>query len=348
MSLLDSNHILRYAVVLTILAVSAYVGNQIKKKYASSDPEQDYELVRKYLLNESPFYGNNKPKLWIHSKYETNARNWRSFGSRNSTDLNQPYIHLTIKSVLHHCSDDFHIMLIDDDSFIKLLPDWEYGSFDTLLEPTKTHCRKIGLAMLINKYGGMTIPNSFLCTRSLKDMYTSGIEDNRAFVVESINRTSRTDKNFVPDLYFLGSERKNDSMIELIEFLEGILKKGHFTDESQVVGNIQHWLISAKQNDFFTIFDGRMIGIKTHKKGNRILIEDLIEERPIDLSPECYGIYIHQEEILKRIKYQWFAVLSTDEILNSNMVLAKYLKKATVDATSEYNVSNEKNINSAI
>jgi hypothetical protein len=345
MSFLDSKNILRYAVVLTILAVSAYVGNKIKQKYASNDPEKDYILVQKYLLNETPLYGNNKPKLWIHSKYEVNARKWASFGSPNTTDLNQPYLHLTVKSVLHHCSNDFHIMLIDDDSFTKLLSDWEYGSLEMMAEPAKTHLRQIGLAMLVYKYGGMVIPNSFVCTRSLKSLYEAGILENRAFVAESINRSTFNQHSaFVPDLYFFGAERKNDSIYELIEYLVYLKKDGHYSDEIQFRGDVQKWLLNFYTNGYFSIIDGDLIGIKTLKKRQRILIEDLIEERPIDFSSESYGVFIDQEEILKRTKYQWFAVMTTDEILASSMCLAKILKKATVDVSSEYTVelSNER------
>ena len=47
------------------------------------------------------------------------------FHSRNTNNLNQPYLHLTIQSIIDHCSNDFHICLIDDDSFSKLIPEWD-------------------------------------------------------------------------------------------------------------------------------------------------------------------------------------------------------------------------------
>jgi len=351
MSILDPKNIFRYAVILTVLAVTGYIGSQIKQKYATSDPEKEYELVRKYLLNDSPLYGNNKPKLWIHSKYEVNARNWQSFGSPNNSDLNQPYLHMTVNSVVHHCSDDFHIMLINDDSFAKLLPDWEYGDMSQVAEPLKMQYRMIGLATLIYKYGGMTIPNSFICMRSLKSFYEMGISNNRAFVTEAVNRTSQKCRQiFLADLYFFGAERQNEAIEGLISYLQKLSMNGHFADELQFSGDIQSWLELAHQHGFFNLIDGDLIGIKTYKRRNRILIEDLMEERPLDLSPECYGIYIDQNEVLIRTKYKWFAVMSTEEILQSSMILSKYLKKAVVDKKSEYCVelTNEKPIYSVI
>ena len=57
-----------------------------------------------------------KPNIWIHIDYEKNSRNWKSFYSRNSRHLNQPYLHLTIKSIIRYCQDDFNICLINDDT----------------------------------------------------------------------------------------------------------------------------------------------------------------------------------------------------------------------------------------
>ena len=51
-----------------------------------------------------------------------NARWWKSFGSRNTKCLNQPYQYLTIKSIVDKCGEHFNICLIDDKSFEKLIP----------------------------------------------------------------------------------------------------------------------------------------------------------------------------------------------------------------------------------
>jgi hypothetical protein len=120
-----------YLIALSLVAVASYVGNKFKSQFVEND---EYDLVRQYLLNDSPLYGYNKPKIWIHSKYEYNSRVWKSFQSRSSTDLNQPYIHMTIKSIVDHCGDDFHICLIDDETFSKLIPSWDID-LTTMAEP---------------------------------------------------------------------------------------------------------------------------------------------------------------------------------------------------------------------
>ena len=52
--------------------------------FSKDDQDTEYKAIRKYLLNDSPLYGFNKPKLWIHTKYDINARNWLK--TRNSTN----------------------------------------------------------------------------------------------------------------------------------------------------------------------------------------------------------------------------------------------------------------------
>ena len=172
-----------YIFMAVVVLVSGIFASKLKQSFETND---EYELIRKYLLNDSPLHGHNRPKLWIHTKYEINARKWKDFYSRNTTDLNQPYIHLTIKTIIDHCGDDFNICLIDDQTFSKLLPSWDID-ISTLAEPIKSHFRELGLAQLIYYYGGMVVPNSFICKKNLKPLYDNGISGNKAFVCENTN-----------------------------------------------------------------------------------------------------------------------------------------------------------------
>ena len=136
-----SSKITKYFIVLGVIAASTYFASNYRGTLETKD---DYEMVKKYLLNDSPLYGYNRPKLWIHTKYELNSRKWKSFHSRTSTDLNQPYIHLCIKTIINHCGDDFNICLIDDDSFSKLIPNWDID-LAKVAEPIRSQLREIGL-----------------------------------------------------------------------------------------------------------------------------------------------------------------------------------------------------------
>lgn len=332
----SSNNINRYIVTIGIVLVASYFANGMKKPFESND---EYDIIRKYLLNDSPLYGYNRPKLWIHTKYDVNSRKWKDFYSRNTTDLNQPYIHLTIKTIINHCGNDFNICLIDDDSFSKLLPSWDVD-LKNVAEPMKTHFRELGLLQLIYFYGGMVVPNSFVCLKNMKEFYEEGIAGNKPFVCESINRTLNLSKQkhkmlFVPDLYFMGAAKNDPTILDCVEFLKKRNKNPHFSVETDFVGDATQWLIEHIDNAKVNLVGGEKIGIKTQDR-KTILVENLMEEDFLNLSTESYGLYIPADDILNRTKFQWFAVLPSEQILNSNMIVSKYLMTAIVNSTDEY------------
>ena len=327
-----------YVFAFSLIMLASYVGNGFKKNFIAEDNDE-YDLIRKYLLNDSPLYGFNKPKIWIHSKYEVNARNWIQAQSRNTTNLNQPYLHLTIQSIIDHCGDDFHVCLIDDNTFSNLIPGWDVD-VSTMANPMKTHFRELGLLKLIYMYGGMVVPNSFVCSKNLKGLYNDGITGNRPFVCEAINRTMNVAEQkqkmlFVPDMYFMGALKNDAGIKDMIHYVSAKNNSTHFSSERVFVGNSNQFLILALNDQRFNLIGGEKIGVKTDGR-KQILLEDLMAEKSLSLVPDCYGVYIPEDEVLARTKYQWFAVMSKAELLNSNIAIMKYVKASMVDARDEY------------
>ena len=341
----DTSNIFHYFIAFSIIVGSSYFANKYKD---SLDTNDDYELIKKYLLNDSPLYGFNKPKLWIHTKYEINSRKWKSFYSRNTTDLNQPYIHLTVKTIINHCGNDFNICLIDDDVFSKLIPSWDID-INSMAEPKKSEFRKIGLLKLIYYYGGMVVPHSFLCLKNLKELYIEGTENNLPFVCETVNYTVNNIKHhnkmlFIPDMYFFGANKNSETIKDAIEYLKLRSQSPHFSSEMDFLGDTQELFIQSINNQKMNLIGGELIGIKTKIK-KPVTVDDLMEENFLDFDTNIYGIYIPEEDILKRIKYQWFAVMNSHDILESRLIIAKYLKASLVDSTSEYMKNNTNSSN---
>jgi hypothetical protein len=332
---------------LAVIATVGFIGNKIIAKI-DTNKNDDYDLIKKYLLNDSPLYGYNKPKLWIHTKYEINARQWKDFYSRNSTDLNQPYIHLTIQSIINYCGNDFHICLIDDETFSKLIPTWDID-LPFIAEPIKTYIRELGLAQLIYYYGGMVVPNSFLCCKNLIGLYSNGISGMLPFACENINHTQHfTDRPiFIPDAYFYGAPKNNETVKEYIEVLKKKCSNHHFTSEYEFRGHtsriFQHFIREQKMN----IIGGELVGVKNDKR-KPILVDDLLGEGFLLLNPNCYGIYIPEKDILSRTKYQWFATMTSNQVLETNTILAKYMRASIVDFSTEYAKTSSSEIKSII
>lgn len=341
----NTKNIYLYAFALALVAVASYVGNKFKNQFKDRD---EYDLVRQYLLNESPLYGNNKPKIWIHTKYEYNSRVWKSFQSRSSLDLNQPYIHLTIKSIVDHCGDDFHICLIDDNTFSKLIPSWDID-LTKLAEPFKTRAREIGLMELVYYYGGMVLPNSFLCMKQMREFYLDGTANDKPFVCEFVNRTTNLTRQgsegrlaFLPNIRIIGANKNDPTIKELIKYLKEQIQMSHFSLDRDLSGDVGYWLLDQIETDNMNLVRGEMIGTKT-KCRKPILLEDLMEEAYLKLSPNCFGIAIPDEDILARTKYQWFAVMDTRALLDGQFILSKYAKTAMLSGNRDHIPENMKN-----
>jgi hypothetical protein len=330
-----------YLAIFTVVIAVSYFVPKLKQSFESNN---EYELIKKYLLNDSPLYGFNKPKLWIHSKYEINARKWKSFQSRNSNDLNQPYIHLTMNTIINHCGNDFNICLIDDDTFSKLIPGWDID-LATIAEPHKSQYRLLGMMELIYYYGGMTLPNSFLCMKNLKELYNKCIAEGKPFICENVNHTTNLAQEkqkllFIPDVNIIGAPKNDSIILEMVEDMKQMYVNGHFTNENEFLGKISHWCKHKINMGSMGLIGGEYIGVKTQKR-RPILLENLMEEEFLDIIPGAFGIYIPREELLRRTKYQWFAVLSAEEIFKTNAIIVKYLKASIVDSTDEYYKNSE-------
>jgi hypothetical protein len=329
MKIFNPKNIYHYIVVFIVIFI---VGTFIKKIQNKPDQNPHSDLIREYLLNESPLYGYNRPKIWIHSKYELNARKWKEFYSRNTTDLNQPYIHLTIKSIINHCGDDFNICLIDDESFSNLLPDWGDIELNKMAEPTKSQYREIGMLRLLHLYGGLIIPNSFLCIKNLKTFYENGIQYDTPFVCETINNISVNDSGFIPSTYIMGSSKNNEIIYNFIEQVEQWLSTIHVS--SKFMENLSNLCNQYIQTNKMNLINGEMVGIKSFKQ-KPILIDDLLNETYIELDSTAVGIFIPASDVLKRTKYQWFASLSVEEVLQTNTIISKYLMASIVDCSND-------------
>ena len=113
------------------VAASFIVGVAFQYMYKNffpsiSESANEEELIQKYLLGEDENLETSKvPILWIYVPYEYNSRNWINFYSRSSFDLNQPYLYLTLKSIINQCKNSFKICIIDYAAFDKLLPGWK-------------------------------------------------------------------------------------------------------------------------------------------------------------------------------------------------------------------------------
>ena len=333
--MIQSEDLIKLFVAYGVLMTIGVLYDKYKRKEETSDRSSDYDMIQKYLLNDASLASSKKPILWIHVDIEKNARNWDSFGSRTSTELNQPYLFLTIRSLIQKCGDSFNVCLIDDSSFHKVIPGWA-TRVDSLPSPLSTHLRELALANLLELYGGLVMPASFICFNNLYPAYKALTDKYDAFAGEMPARTSVTAQvRFFPSTRVMGCKRDSAAMRAYISYLERAVSKD-CTAEFDFSGESGRWFFGQMVGENpmrVGQISAADLGCKNMRTTKPILIEHLLGEEDFTLSPDALGIYIPADEILKRTAYQWFAALPPRQVLESNTMIAKYLLASEVAAS---------------
>jgi hypothetical protein len=319
------NKVVKLAIAYLIIMFIGFIYDKYKKTIDVQEQYNDGELIQKYLLNDSTLTKNNKPILWIHVEFDKNARSWESFGSRTSDNLNQPYQYLTIRNIIETCGESFNVCLIDDDSFIKIIPEWR-TKVEHLPRPLRSHMRELALSTILHIYGGFLIPSSFICFYDLRSLYDAHLGSANVMIGELRSTTSlASEKQYSPSTKIIGCKKFDPVMKEFMDYLMQITDRDH-TQEMDFTGETTRWWLAkqAESSAAVSIIPAEELGVKT-TANKPVLIEELLSDIDVPLSPTAAGLYIPEQEILKRSKYQWFARLSPKQVLESHTLIGKYL-----------------------
>ena len=314
--------------ILILLAVG-YIYNKFKLNVDSDTKIEELHVIKKYLLNDNvddaiiKLSANKKPILWLHIDYAKNSRKWESFGTRNSFELNQDYLYLTIMNIINKCNDYFHIIIIDDDSFCKLLEN-NCLDLNKVGDPIKTNLRTLSIMRLLHTYGGIYIENSFILFRPLNTIYDKVLESKKMVTGEFKNTSSNSHiMPVMPSTKFIGCIKECKKMKEFINHLE-ILYSNNNSSDISIQDIVNKWLLQKNKDGSLDLIDGRFLGTKTIN--NKLIdLDDLMGSTYLDLNIKCFGLYIPSDELLKRTKYNWFCKLNTREVLEASTNISKYL-----------------------
>ena len=317
--MLVANYIILFVIIISL----GILYQKYLEKQSNMIEYDNYSEIKKYLLKDKTLDKSKKPILWIYIPHEYNSRNWLSFGSRSSNELNQPYLYLTVKTIIKNCDESFKIVLIDDGSFEKLIPNWNIN-MSLLVDPIKGYVRQLAMAKLIYTYGGLNVPISFLCFRDLISLYNKGTNDDTMFVCENYDTNiTSTNKLFYPDANFMGAKKENDTLKEFINFMEQTISND-FTAQTKFLGEFDEWTNKKITKGKMRLIRGTDIGIRTIDD-EPVTVETLLGDDYIHFYGKMYGIWIPAQTILKRRYYEWFARMSPEQIIDSQFILAKYI-----------------------
>jgi hypothetical protein len=326
-------------ILLFILIVLGFLYRRFEDKLLREKSKDNYDAIQNYLLDDITLGKSKKPILWIHVPYEYNSRQWENFGSRSSFQLNQPYLHLTVRSIIKKCDKSFTICIFDDTSFKKLLPEWNI-QMERLSNPILSNVRTLGMIKLLYKYGGMICPISFLCMRDLLPLYEKGTRMNKMFVCETIDRNfTSVNKNFYPTIAFCGAPKECKTVHKLCEYIQ-MVSSGDNSAESVFLGQYNRWCMKKVEESHINLIKGIEIGTKTiHDK--QIIVDDLMSNNYLELYKDAYGILIPATDLLNRVHFEWFVRMSEKQVLQSDTIIGNYLllsigkEEVVLDPTKE-------------
>jgi hypothetical protein len=312
--------LVKYFGAFIIITTIGVLYDRYKKKWKILNvEEQNQENINKYLLNENSIL-NGKPILWIHNKYEINSRNWDSFYSRNNAKLNQPYKKLCVETIVKKCGDDFNICLIDDDSFLKLVPSWTLQIGD-MADPIKSHIRKLALAKLLYYYGGMLLPSSSIVVKDIKCCYNKLLSKKSCFVGETINKSETSNKSiFFPNTNIMGCKKNSPVMKEYMLYLERL---NDYSNEYEFDGKPERFMNKLCSQGKVALWKGKFLG-QIDMDEKEITLEKLMSNAPVRFN-NVRALVINGDDLLKRTKYEWFCRMNAKQILGSKTVIGKLL-----------------------
>jgi hypothetical protein len=296
-------------VILVLVAIALnLIYRQFKYSEELFDTTEQYQLVSEYLLGDR--LSDMKPILWVHSATEVNARNWQSFQSRTSTNLNQPYVLQCIQSIYDQCGESFNICLIDDAVFAKLIPNWKLA-VESMPSPVKEHYRQLGFTSLLYFYGGLIVPASTLCVRNLLRMHTSALDSSDVYAVEKY-----ADGVFVPNPEFMGCRKRCKAVGDMLAWQHNLCETDK-TSAADFNGEVSNYLQQT-----VALVDGGLVGLK--RDGQPLSAEDWLGATPLDLPLDA--ILLPANDILRRPKFSWFCRMSVAQICKSNMAISPYMR----------------------
>lgn len=319
---------------LVILTTVGVLYRRYDQKWQLTDDQTTLRAIQQFLNRDrGSLEASTLPILWIHIPYEYNARQWESFGSRSSMELNQPYLFLTVRSILQRCQDDFTICIVDDRSFAKLLPAWEID-LAKVADPLLTKLRQLGMMKLLRHFGGMLCPLSFVCMRNLRPLHDAQLRQQKEFFVcETVNRgITSCERPFAPSLEMCGAPKGSALVEELCQFLEHLTSRDA-TDASVFLDQASQWCLEHASR--LSVVSGHAVGTQS-LHDDPVLPEHWMARTPIALHRDLYGAWIPHRALAERPAFRWITCLSEAEVLKTDTFLGNCLLLALSSETHPF------------
>ena len=304
----------RYILFIIFMLFLAVIYKKYDLKNKLNDKASEYDLIQKYFFNKNddfPEISKDKNIIWIYIENE-----------KDSKKAHCPYILWCIESIINNSGNDFKIILIDTDSFKRLLPDWDIN-FDIISNPIKENFINLGILKILYKYGGIKLPNSCILLKNLSKIYNYSLSENDSFCVEENNKSLYNEfENYVPGLNIYGCKKNSEVINNLIKYYENIILKDN-TNNFKITGQIHKKLDFYCKNKKMNLVNGKFFGIKD-EDNTPVNVDRLMSSKYINFTKKMVLLYIPNDDLKKINKYNWITKISQTDLRQCNNIICKY------------------------
>lgn len=303
--------------IFILLIILIYLNNREKYyNWMYQFKNQELNIDDFFFSDIKHLNKSNKRKLWIYVPITKNNRKWESFYSRTTNNLNCDYIALCIKSIIDRCGQYYDIIIVDDSNLYKLLPEHNVD-INKISGSLLDKYRQYALLNILYKYGGVIVPSSLYLRKSIYNID----KPDTFFVCELVNQGKHSNMDdYIYSTELMGSNKNNPILSSYIDKYS-----------KQCLNDL------TLENDYFNKqllqemdipkLDGKYIGVKTINN-DKILLEDLMSTKELEICNDSVGLYIPHQELLKRNHYNWYVYLNKEEVLESNVFVSKFMLKS--------------------
>lgn len=315
-----------YKLVSTFLAITliGYLYDKYNIKQERAQSKDHYDIVRKHLLGDKLIHLEKyKPTIWIHIDYERNSRQWASFYSRSSNDINVPYIYSLLSNLIKYCSFDFNVCIVSDDSFSKLIPNWNHN-LSNISGTTLYLMRHFAMCKLLSIYGGIVLNTDCLVVNELKTLYDSMTKTHTMFVGElpTTNKLNHKLHTF-PSHKIIGCNKGCSVIKSYCDYIERIIKRD-YTLEYAFSGELDKKLHELIQHNKCGLIPAGVLGV-VDNQNNVLSLDNLMDNQYIEFNPNMKILYVNLEQIKSRVKYGWFLRQNKEQLYENKNVISDFI-----------------------
>jgi hypothetical protein len=243
-------------------------------------------------------------KIWIYIPLEKNSRQWISFGSRTSTQMNLSIMNLCIKSIIDWCSQTYDIVLFTDQDISEILKsklDLSTFSGDVLEKQ-----RQLYILEILYEYGGILLPPTLYMRNTMKQQDVL----DRWYVCDLPNTHHESTATNLPSAVITGAPPKDPQLRKYIDYLEKDPK--------------EEYSVNYFKTHSIFVLDGSIFGMK-NKYNKPITLDDLMSNKKLKLPEFNIGLYMPYRELLDRNLYKWYCKMSEKQVLETHCAFSYYM-----------------------